>query len=95
MPVEPLTASHSRAPSRKPPVWLRTNYPSDLKIEEANRVMLTTKAPLADIALIFGFGDQGYFTRVFSAGVGCSPCSWCRPLDNRRVSYAGLIISRA
>lgn len=56
-------------------------------------MMLTTKVPLADIALIFGFGDQGYFTRVFSPGVGCSPGSWRRPLDNRRVSYVGLIIS--
>jgi IS30 family transposase len=31
----------------------------------------TTKLPLADIALICGFGDQSYFTRVFSRSVGC------------------------
>lgn len=37
--------------------------------------MLITKVPLADIALIFGFGDQGYFTRFLSPGVGCSPGS--------------------
>lgn len=38
--------------------------------------MLSTKLPLADIALICGFGDQSYFTRVFSRSVGASPGSW-------------------
>jgi AraC family transcriptional regulator len=37
-----------------------------------------TKLPLADIALICGFGDQSYFTRVFSHSVGCNPGTWRR-----------------
>ncbi|WP_461317953.1 helix-turn-helix domain-containing protein [Bradyrhizobium diazoefficiens] len=40
--------------------------------------MLSTKLPLADIALICGFGDQSYFTRVFSRNVGASPGAWRR-----------------
>jgi AraC family transcriptional regulator len=45
-------------------------YLSNLRVEEAKRVMLTTKLPLADTALIRGFGDQSYFTRVFSRQTG-------------------------
>jgi AraC family transcriptional regulator len=48
-------------------------YLSNLRVKEAERVMLTTKLPLADTALIRGFGDQSYFTRVFSRSVGCRP----------------------
>ncbi|MEW6645105.1 MAG: AraC family transcriptional regulator [Pseudomonadota bacterium] len=51
---------------------------SNMRIDEAKRLMLTTKLPLADIALICGFGDQSYFTRVFSRSVGASPGAWRR-----------------
>ena len=40
--------------------------------------MATTGLPLADIALICGFHDQSYFTRVFSRTVGTSPGQWRR-----------------
>jgi len=38
----------------------------------------STELPLADIALICGFGDQSYFTRIFSRSVGASPGAWRR-----------------
>ena len=59
--------------------------------------MLTTKLPLADTALICGSGGQSYFTRVFSRSVAAARGrgAGTTPMDNRRVSYAGLIISRA
>jgi AraC family transcriptional regulator len=73
-----LTASHFARAFRKTTGVAPHKYLSDLRIEEAKRVMLTTKLPLADTALICGFGDQSYFTRVFSRAVGCSPGTWRR-----------------
>ncbi|MGO4714397.1 AraC family transcriptional regulator [Bradyrhizobium sp. 2TAF24] len=51
---------------------------SRMRIDEAKRLLLTTKLPLADIALICGFVDQSYFTRVFTRNVGTSPGAWRR-----------------
>jgi AraC family transcriptional regulator len=73
-----LTASHFARAFRKTTGVAPHKYLSDLRIEEAKRVMLMTKLPLADTALICGFGDQSYFTRVFSRTVGCSPGTWRR-----------------
>ncbi|KQT52636.1 hypothetical protein ASG54_11780 [Aureimonas sp. Leaf460] len=49
-----------------------------LRIEEAKTHLLGSALPLADIALICGFGDQSYFTRVFTRTVGTSPGAWRR-----------------
>lgn len=73
-----LTASHFARAFRKSTGVAPHKYLSDLRVEEAKRVMLTTKLPLADTALICGFGDQSYFTRVFSRTVGISPGAWRR-----------------
>jgi AraC family transcriptional regulator len=73
-----LTASHFARAFRKTTGVAPHKYLSDLRVEEAKRVMLTTKLPLVDTALISGFGDQSYFTRVFSRTVGCSPGTWRR-----------------
>ncbi|MEH2512598.1 transcriptional regulator GlxA family with amidase domain [Nitrobacteraceae bacterium AZCC 1564] len=72
-------------------------YLADLRGEEAKRVMLTTKLPLADTVLICGFGYQSYFTRIFSRSVAAARARGAGtiPMDNRRVFYAGLIMSRA
>jgi len=53
-------------------------YLSNLRIEEAKRLMLETRLPLADIALIAGFNDQSHFTRVFSRRTEMSPGAWRR-----------------
>lgn len=53
-------------------------YLSGLRVSEAKRLMLTTELSLADIALLCGFSDQSYFTRVFSNLVGRSPGQWRR-----------------
>lgn len=73
-----LTASHFARAFRKSTGVAPHKFLSDLRVEEAKRVMATTKLPLADIALICGFGDQSYFTRVFTRAVGCSPGAWRR-----------------
>jgi AraC family transcriptional regulator len=41
---------------------------------------LSSTLPLADIALICGFGDQSYFTRIFTRSVGASPGAWRRAM---------------
>lgn len=53
-------------------------YLSKLRIEEAKRLMVQTKLPLTDIALIAGFSNQAQFTRVFLRQVDVSPGVWRR-----------------
>jgi AraC family transcriptional regulator len=73
-----LTPSHFARSFRRSTGVAPHQFLSQLRIEEAKRLMLTTKLPLADIALICGFGDQSYFTRVFTRTVGASPGAWKR-----------------
>jgi AraC family transcriptional regulator len=55
-------------------------YLSQIRLEEAKSLLLSSTLPLADIALICGFGDQSYFTRVFTRSVGASPGAWRRSM---------------
>jgi len=55
-------------------------YLTDLRVREAKGLLLSSTLPLADIAIICGFGDQSYFTRVFSRSVGTSPGAWRRSM---------------
>jgi len=73
-----LTPSHFARSFRRSTGVAPHEYLSQRRIDEAKRLMTTTKLPLADIALICGFGDQSYFTRVFSRNVGASPGAWRR-----------------
>jgi AraC family transcriptional regulator len=73
-----LTPSHFARSFRRSIGVAPHDFLSQLRVDEAKRLMLSTKLPLADIALICGFGDQSYFTRVFSRSVGTSPGAWRR-----------------
>ncbi|TFV50220.1 AraC family transcriptional regulator [Bradyrhizobium niftali] len=73
-----LTPSHFARCFRRSTGVAPHEYLSQLRVKEAKRLMTTTKLPLADIALICGFGDQSYFVRVFSRRVGMSPGAWRR-----------------
>lgn len=73
-----LTPSHFARSFRRSIGVAPHQFLSRLRIDEAKRLMLTTKLALADIALICGFGDQSYFTRVFTRNVGASPGAWRR-----------------
>lgn len=46
------------------------------RIELSRRLMLTTRAPLSEIALLCGMSDQAHFTRVFRRIVGEAPNRW-------------------
>lgn len=73
-----LTPSHFARAFRRSAGVAPHEYLSQLRIDEAKRLMLSTELALIDIALICGFGDQSYFTRVFSRTVGASPGAWRR-----------------
>ncbi len=55
---------------------------TELRIAEAKRLLLQLCLPLSDVGLMCGFGDQSYFTRVFSRVVGASPGEWRRMNTN-------------
>jgi AraC family transcriptional regulator len=71
-----LTPSHFARSFRRSTGVAPHDFLSQLRIDEAKRLMLNTKLPLSDISLICGFGDQSYFTRVFSRRLGASPGAW-------------------
>jgi transcriptional regulator GlxA family with amidase domain len=44
----------------------------------ASKLLLTTTAPIASIALNAGFSDQSHLTRFFSERLGISPAGYRR-----------------
>ncbi|WP_426409992.1 helix-turn-helix domain-containing protein [Bradyrhizobium ganzhouense] len=51
-------------------------YLANLRIDESKRLMTNTGLPLADIAMIAGFPNEGQFSRIFSRRVGIGPDEW-------------------
>ena len=48
------------------------------RVERAQGLMLSTRAPLSEIALDCGLADQSHLTRLFHRMVGQSPRAWRR-----------------
>lgn len=48
------------------------------RVEHAQGLMLSTDAPLSEIALDCGLADQSHLTRLFRRMVGESPRAWRR-----------------
>lgn len=48
------------------------------RVEAAQALMLTTEAPLSEIAQSCGMTDQSHLTRLFRRVVGETPCFWRR-----------------
>lgn len=57
------------------------DYVLELRISEAERLLLESSAPLSAIAEEVGFSDYNYFSRVFRRRVGISPKEY-RKLNN-------------
>lgn len=49
-----------------------------LRVERARDLIVGSRLPLADIALICGFSDQSHMTRTFSRLTGSAPGQWRR-----------------
>jgi transcriptional regulator GlxA family with amidase domain len=53
-------------------------YVTRLRIERAQRLMLSSAVPLSQIALECGFADQAHFSRLFRRMAGDTPRAWRR-----------------
>jgi len=53
-------------------------YRARARIRLASKMLLTTMAPIARIALNAGFSDQSHLTRAFSRSLGLSPAGYRR-----------------
>jgi AraC family transcriptional regulator len=73
-----LTPSHFARAFRRSFGQAPHAYLTELRLERARELMLTTDLPLAQVALLCGFGDQSYFTRIFTRQAGTSPGLWRR-----------------
>ncbi|HBF28063.1 AraC family transcriptional regulator [Rhizobium sp.] len=58
---------------KTPQQWL-----TQMRIEKAMQMMLTSNLTLKEVAAQCGFSDQSHFTRVFSRVTGATPLSWRR-----------------
>ena len=54
------------------------------RIERAQGLMLSTDAPLCEIAVECGLADQAHFTRLFRRIAGETPAAWRRARANPR-----------
>ena len=52
------------------------------RIEKARRLLVSSEAPLAELAQQLGFCDQSQFTHVFRRATGTSPAQYRRERDN-------------
>jgi AraC family transcriptional regulator len=48
------------------------------RIDQAKALMLSTAAPLCEVALVCGFADQSHFSTKFHRAVGRAPSAWRR-----------------
>jgi transcriptional regulator GlxA family with amidase domain len=53
-------------------------YITRLRVERAQRLMLTTQDPLSQIALACGMADQAHLSKLFRRAVGEPPNTWRR-----------------
>ncbi|MBR2907721.1 MAG: PocR ligand-binding domain-containing protein [Clostridia bacterium] len=53
-----------------------TSYVTQVRLERAKALLLTTDAPIGSIALNVGFDDLNYFSRVFKKTIGCTPTEY-------------------
>lgn len=79
-----LSPSHFARAFRRSIGVAPQRYLTQLRIEEAQKLLTKGNLPLSDIALICGFGDQSHFTRVFGQMTGESPGAWRRARISQR-----------
>jgi AraC family transcriptional regulator len=75
-----LTPSYFAKAFRRTTGMSPHQYLTELRVREAKGLLLSSTLPLADVAIICGFRDQSYFTRVFSRSAGTSPGAWRRAM---------------
>jgi AraC-like DNA-binding protein len=56
------------------------HFSTEVRVHEAGRTLLTSRAPLKQIAKAFGFRNPSYFCRLFRLYQHLSPDSYCRTI---------------
>ena len=51
-------------------------YINNLRIKQAERLLLTTDLPIGNVAILCGFTDTNYFSTAFKKSVGLSPVKY-------------------
>lgn len=51
-------------------------YMNNLRIKQAERLLVTTDLPIGNIAILCGFADANYFSTAFKKSVGLSPVKY-------------------
>jgi AraC family transcriptional regulator len=62
------------------------HYITTRRVERVCTMLVTTRAPLAQLALACGFCDQAHLSRLFRRQIGMPPSAWRRAMT---VRYAG------
>lgn len=57
-----------------------SDYVTKERLDLAKRLLLTSDAPISEIALVCGLADQSHLTRLFSRTEGLPPRAWRRML---------------
>jgi AraC family transcriptional regulator len=60
------------------------------RIQKAQELMLTTDAPLCEIALAVGFSDQSHLTTRFHRATGATPSVWRRAMRDDHAERLGV-----
>ncbi|MEC0211674.1 helix-turn-helix domain-containing protein [Paenibacillus ehimensis] len=72
-------------------------YLNEIRMKRAKEQLLTSRAPIRDIARQVGFGDEFYFSRRFKKTVGVSPTAFLRHRNEKIAAlsfpYTGHLMS--
>lgn len=58
------------------------DYLITYRLNRAKELLLTTEAPINDIAKAVGYEDPLYFSRIFQKRIGCSPMAFRKKIRN-------------
>ena len=78
--VVQLSASHFFRAFRESFGTSPHSYIAQQRVHRAQQLMMSSREPLAQIALACGMCDQAHFTRIFRRVVGTNPRAWRRQL---------------
>lgn len=83
--VAGLSVSHFKARFREATGTAPAEYFLELRVEEAQRRLRDTSAPVTRIAMDLGFGSSQAFATAFHRLVGCAPTTYRTRAHGRRV----------